>query len=179
MGSRSRTSRLALATTSTNSGTGCRRAATCHRPCVGWTYRRHQAGRDHWGYPADGLGKRWSADIWSRYWSLPRGLVWISAATLGDRRDSDGAPAMLAVRLGRRHRHQGFLRQHRCTSCFCGPCVSTRLALGAALYRTLADGTGDDGGWQSCAAGSWDATRGGHQPTPGQPVPALRVRCYG
>ena len=40
-------------------------------------------------------------------------LLRLSSRTIGDRCDPNGASAVLALRLGARHRHQGLLRQHR------------------------------------------------------------------
>ncbi len=43
---------------------------------------------------------------------VPRGLLRVSAWMLRNRCDPDSTPALLALRLGRRHRHQKLLRQH-------------------------------------------------------------------
>ncbi len=48
--------------------------------------------------------------------------------------------------------------------------------MGAALYRTVVEGPRDDGGWQSCLAGTWNAAGWGYLTAAGQLVSALRFR---
>ena len=92
---------------------------------------------------------------------VPRRLLRISSRPIGDRRDPDGSPAVLALRLGARHRHQGLLRQHRSRAAAQGRAQAHRLRLGAALRRALAEGSRDAGGRQPCRRGSGERRRVG------------------
>ena len=71
--SRSRTSRLIFPTTSTSSGTGCRRAVIIRRRCEGLIYLKEmgEEGRGHWVFPPSPTAspRRLSSDSWSRLWS--------------------------------------------------------------------------------------------------------------
>ena len=107
---------------------------------------------------------------------VPPRLLRLSSRTVGDRCDPDGSPAVLALRLGARHRHQGLLRQHRSRAAAQGRAQAHRVHLGAPLHRALAEGSRDARRGQACRQGPGNAAGWGHLAFAGQPVPALRVR---
>src|SRR5215475_112145 len=90
-----------------------------------------------------------------------------------------GAPspsALLAIRLGARPRCQRILRQYRLgAAALCGS-SSYELSVGVALRRTLAEGSGADGGWQRRAAHGRNSSGWGRQPRLGESISALCVR---
>ena len=107
---------------------------------------------------------------------VPRQLLWLQARPICDRCRAPSPSALLALRLGARYRRQRVLRQHRLGADAQGGPSSYGLSVGAALHRALAEGAGADGGWQRRAANVGNAAGWGHQPHPGESVPALRVR---
>src|ERR1700693_2430819 len=70
----------------------------------------------------------------------------------------------------------GFLRQYRLGTVTPGGPSSYGLSMGAALRRTLAEGSGADGGWQRRTAHIRNSSGRGRQPHPGESVSALCVR---
>src|SRR5262249_20293034 len=70
--------------------------------------------------------------------------------------------ALLALRLGARHRRQRLLRQYRLGAVAQGGPSSYELRVGVALHRALAEGAGADGGRQRRAAHSGNAAGWGH-----------------
>ena len=77
---------------------------------------------------------------------------------------------MLALRLGRRHRHQRLLRQHRWDVASQGGPQTYGLPLGVALHRALVEGAGDAGRRHPCAARTGSAA-GVISPLPANPSP--------
>src|SRR6266481_5961744 len=78
---------------------------------------------------------------------FPRGFLRILTRPVGDRCPPEGSSAMLAVRLGARYRRQELFRQHRLGAAAQGGPQTYGLPLGASLHRSLAEGSGTDGGW--------------------------------
>src|SRR4029077_18632867 len=85
-------------------------------------------------------------------------LLRLPTRQICDRGRARGSGALLALRLGARSRHQGFLRQHRLGAYAQGCPSSYGLCVGIALHRALAEGASADGGRQCCAAHGGNAT---------------------
>src|SRR6201982_1392560 len=107
---------------------------------------------------------------------VPYRVLRLQARPSGARCRTPSSSALLALRLGARHRRQRLLRQYRLGAVAQGGPSSYELRVGAALRRALAEGAGADGGRQRRAAHSGNAAGWGHQPAPCKPVSALCVR---
>src|ERR1019366_655635 len=106
---------------------------------------------------------------------LPWRLLRISSWPLGDRRRPNGTPALLAARLGARHRREKLLRQHRLGVAAQGGPQTYGLSVGVALHRTLAEGAGENGGRKRRSAYVRNSARWGRKPNLGESVPTLCV----
>src|SRR6202045_3923353 len=107
---------------------------------------------------------------------VPRRLLRLQARQICDRCRAPSSPALLALRLGARSRCTRLFRQYRLGAAPQGGPPTSGLPMGAAIRRALAEGAGTDGGRQRRTAHGRNAAGWGDLASPGEPVPALRVR---